>query len=83
MLSRYFSGQSYPELVGGSKGINVSIDLTLPYQSNRWICPNYLFHRQEILTPINSAQTFVSGQSDPIRFTVSTAKNIVCHLNEI
>lgn len=82
MLSRYFSAQKNPEVVGG-KGIAVSNDITLPYQSNRWVAPNYLYHREEILTPVNNSLTFQSGSSEPIRFCVSTGENIVVPLNEM
>lgn len=87
MLSRYFSQQKEPQLVsgGGGKGgsIQVSNDITLPYQSNRWVAPNYLYHRQEILTPVNNSLTFQTGSSEPIRFSVSTGENIVVPLNEM
>ena len=83
MLSRYFSAQTGNEVVASSKGMQVTNDATLPYQSTRWVVPNYVFHRQEILTPVNNSLTFQTGQTDPIRFSVSTGENIVVPPNQI
>ena len=75
MLSRYFSQQREPQIAsggGGSKCIQISNDITIPYQTSRLVSPNYLYHREEILTPVNRTLTFQTGQSEPIRFCVST-----------
>ena len=82
-LSAYFHQQQASEPVSTSKGIAMSDDTRLPYQSNQWISTNYQYPpKEQILYPQNNMSVFQGGFADPVRFVLSAGENIGVNLRE-